>query len=158
MAKIIANPREIEPGKFVAALANQLKSIDEMKAPGWSAYVKTSPSKMRPPENNDWWYTRAASILKQVYKQGIVGVERLKTKYGSRQKRGMAPEKFRKAGGKIIRVILQQAEKAGLIEKIKDTKAKAGRKLTKKGKELLEKVAQDLQTHEISKFRDTKNA
>lgn len=142
MAKIAANPKEVEPREFLLALAAQLKSLNEMKSPDWSAFVKTSPSKMRPPEDEDWWYMRAASIFRQIYIHGTVGVERLKTRYGSRQKRGMAPEKFRKAGGKIIRTILQQAEKAGLIEKVKEKKA--GRRLTRKGKELLEKIAENI--------------
>jgi len=48
------------------------------------------------------------------------------------------PEIFRKGSGKIIRVILQQAEAAGLLEKINEPGKRAGRKLTDKGRELLE--------------------
>ena len=51
----------------------------------------------------------------------------------------MAPDHFRKSSGKIIRLILQQAETAGLVEKAKDKRA--GRQLTLKGKQFLEKVA-----------------
>lgn len=142
MAKSIITPQEIEAGKFIAALAGELKKIDAMKAPKWTDFVKTSPSKMRPPENEDWWYVRAASILRQIYVKGIVGVSKLRTKYGSRKKRGVAPERFRRSGGKIIRTILQQSEKAGLTEKVKEKKA--GRRITKKGKELLEKLASDI--------------
>jgi len=50
----------------------------------------------------------------------------------------MKPPEFRKGGGKIIRTILQQAEKAGLLEKVKEKKS--GRQLTKEGKELLEGI------------------
>ncbi|MBS3073378.1 30S ribosomal protein S19e [Candidatus Pacearchaeota archaeon] len=142
MAKSIIIPQEIDAAKFIAALAEELKKIDDMKAPKWTDFVKTSPSKMRPPENEDWWYVRAASILRQVYIKGVVGVSKLRTKYGSRKKRGVAPEKFKRSGGKIIRTILQQSEKSGLTEKVKEKNA--GRRLTKKGKELLEKLAQNL--------------
>ena len=41
--------------------------------------------------------------------------------------------------GKIIRIILQQAEKAGLVEKGKKGKT-VGRQLTKQGKEFLESL------------------
>ena len=105
--------------------------------------VKSSPSKERPIDDEDFWYKRAASILRQIYRRGFIGVNRLKTKYGSKKNRGFAPERFMKAGGKIIRVILQQADAAGFTEQvkaIKGTKVKPGRKLTDKGKKFLEGV------------------
>jgi len=45
-----------------------------------------------------------------------------------------------RASGKIIRTILQQAEKAGLLEKYKSIKKRSGRRLTLQGKELLEGI------------------
>ena len=130
---------EIPADKYNKLLAEALKKKPEFKMPEWAIYVKTSVSKSRPPENNDWWHTRAASILRQIYLQGVVGVGRLRTKYGSRKNRGMRPEVFRKASGKIIRLILQQSEKAGLLEKVKEG-ARFGRRLTAKGKEFLEGI------------------
>lgn len=122
----------------------RLKQKPEFKQPEWALFVKTGQAKQRPPENGDWWYVRAASILRTLYTQGVVGVERLKSKYGSRKKRGMAPERFRKASGKIIRVIMQQATKAGLVEYIKEKRT--GRKLTKAGKEWLESLASEIKS------------
>jgi len=119
-------------------LANALKEYPEIVAPEWMAYVKTGIAKQRPPVEADFWHKRAASIMRQAYVRGIVGVNRLKTRYGSKKNRGMQPEIFRKGSGKIIRVILQQAEAAGLLEKTDDEAKKAGRKLTEKGKELME--------------------
>ncbi|MEM1536038.1 MAG: 30S ribosomal protein S19e [Candidatus Pacearchaeota archaeon] len=133
---------EIEPMKFILALASELKKMPEFKMPEWAMFVKTGAAKERPPEEKDWWYIRAASILRSVYIKGVVGVSRLRVKYGSRKNRGMRPEKFYKASGKIIRTILQQATKAGLVEHIKGKKT--GRRLTKKGKEFLEKLAEKL--------------
>ncbi|MGB9707836.1 MAG: 30S ribosomal protein S19e [Candidatus Pacearchaeota archaeon] len=133
---------EIPSQKFIIYLAEKLKGMKEFEMPNWAAYVKTGVAKMRPPETDDWWYVRAASILRKVYVKGIVGVERLRNEYGSRKKSGMRPEKFFRAGGKIIRTILQQATKAGLIEHIKEKKV--GRRLTKKGKEYLETIAAEM--------------
>lgn len=142
MAKNNITVHEIHSGKFIAHLAEKLKEMNEFQMPAWASFIKTGSSKMRPPEREDWWYIRAASILRTVYVKGIIGVERLRTKYGSRKKRGMKPEKFHKGSGKIIRVILQQATKAGLIEHIKEKRT--GRRLTKKGKEFLENLAAEL--------------
>jgi len=129
---------EIPADLYNKKLAEALKKNPEFKIPEWAFFVKSSVSKERPPIDEDFWFKRAASILRQLYIHGVVGVGRLRTRYGGRKNRGMKPEEFRKASGKIIRVILQQAEKAGLAEKVKDKKA--GRRLTEKGKEFLESI------------------
>jgi small subunit ribosomal protein S19e len=135
---------EMNPQEYNLKLAAALKSVPEFKEPEWAKFVKSSPSKERPIEDEDFWYKRAASILRQIYKKEIVGVNRLRTRYGSKKNRGMKPERFVKAGGKIIRTILQQADKAGFTETIKDIKTsrekKPGRKLTGKGKAFLEGI------------------
>lgn len=133
------NVRTIEAGKYNAMLAEAIKKSGYFQKPTWVDFVKTSCHKQRPNIDPDFWYKRAASILRQIYIREIIGVERLRTRYGGRLKRGSKPEEFRKAGGKIIRTILQQAEAAGLIEKVK-TKRKSGRKLTEKGKSFMESV------------------
>ncbi len=136
----MADIRAIEAGKYNNYLADALKKVPEFNKPEWIDFVKSSAHKARPIAEPDFWHKRAASILRQIYIRGIVGVGRLRTRYGGRKDRGMQPPEFRKSGGKIIRTILQQAEKASLIEKSKEKKA--GRKLTEKGKSFLEGVAQ----------------
>ena len=121
-------------------LAEILKNMPEFKQPEWSYYVKTGTAKQRPPEDDDFWYKRAASVLRQIYIHRVVGVNRLRTRYGSRKNRGMRPEKFRGGSGKIIRTILQQSEKGGLLEKFNVSGKRAGRILTNKGKELMEEI------------------
>ncbi|MDD5253529.1 MAG: 30S ribosomal protein S19e [Candidatus Nanoarchaeia archaeon] len=125
------------PSEVVNKASLELKK--EIKAPEWSVFVKTGVSRERPPEDPDWWYKRAASILRKIYMHGPIGVSKLKTKYGSKKNRGSKPEKFYKASGKIIRTILQQLEQQKLIE----TTAKGvhkGRIITPKGKSLLDKA------------------
>ena len=138
----IVRPHEIPPRLFIETLASRLKEMSEFKMPEWALFVKTSRSKARMPEKEEWWHIRAASILRTVYVKGVIGVSKLRSKYGSKQKRGVRPEKFAKGGGKIIRTILQQATKAELIEHVKGKKA--GRRLTKKGKEFLEALSTEL--------------
>lgn len=130
--------------KYNELLAEALKKIPEFKQPEWVVYVKSGPAKERPIDIADFWHKRAASILRQIYRKNIVGVNRLRTKYGSRKNRGMKPERFRRSGGKIIRVILQQADAAGFTEIAKKIKGvrerKPGRQLTEKGKKFLEAI------------------
>lgn len=139
--KLKMNPvYEIPANEYNIKLAEILKSLPEFKQPEWSFFVKTGISKDRPPQEDDFWFKRAASILRQIYINKVVGVNRLRTRYGSKKNRGMKPERFKKSSGKIIRVILQQAEGAGILEKHNIPGKRAGRKITDKGKELLEGV------------------
>jgi small subunit ribosomal protein S19e len=130
----------MEANEYNNKLAIALKEIPEFVQPEWSMYVKTGPAKVRPPQEKDFWHKRSAGILRQIYVRKVTGVNRLRTKYGSLKNRGMRPERFRKASGKMIRVILQQAEKAGLIVKFNERGKRAGRILTDKGRELLEGI------------------
>jgi len=122
--------------EVVNKTASKLKTM--LKAPEWSYFVKTGAGKERPPVDNDWWYYRAASVLRKVYLMGPIGVSKLRTKYGSKKNRGHKPERFYKGSGKVIRTVLQQLEEASLIEKSKKGLRK-GRIITNKGKSLLEK-------------------
>jgi small subunit ribosomal protein S19e len=135
---------ELDAQEYNLKLAEALKNIPEFEQPEWAGFVKSSPSKERPIDDEDFWYKRAAGILRQVYKRKFLGVNRLKTRYGSKKNRGYAPERFMKAGGKIIRTILQQSDKAGFTEVFIPAKGvksqKPGRKLTEKGKEFLEGI------------------
>jgi len=131
---------EINPHEYNLKLAEALKKIPEFQSPEWVEFVKSGPSKQRPIDELDFWHKRAASILRQIYKNKTVGTNRLRTKYGSRKNRGSRPEEFRKSGGKIVRTILQQADKAGFTEITKIKGRRAGRKLTEKGIKFLESV------------------
>ena len=135
----MTNVRTVEPGKYNKILAEALKKIPEFKKPEWVDFVKTGTNKIRPTSETDFWHQRAASILRQLYIKGTVGVERLRTRYGGRKNRGMRPAEFVKGGGKIIRVILQQSDLVGFTEKIKETK-RSGRQLTKKGRDFMESL------------------
>lgn len=140
----MSNILSINAQEYNLKLAETLKQIPDFKEPEWAKFVKSSPGKARPIDDADFWYKRTASILRQIYKKKIVGVNRLRTKYGSKKNRGYAPEHFKRAGGKIIRTILQQADKAGFTEIAKVVKGvkerKPGRQLTQKGKDFLEDV------------------
>jgi small subunit ribosomal protein S19e len=130
----------VEQGKLVDAVSEDLKKAPEIKPPSWAGFAKTGAHKERPPVNNDWWYVRAAAILRSVYKLGPVGVQKLRRKYGGKRNKGVASEHFYKGSGSIARKILQQLEKAGLIAQATKGVHK-GRITTGKGQSLLDKAA-----------------
>lgn len=133
----------IEPRILIENVAEKLKSVIDM--PEWAKFVKTGSSKQRPPVNLDWWFVRAASILRTVDNKGPIGVAKLRSKYGGKINNGMAPEHFKKASGKIIRTILQQLENAMLVKQ--DVKeAHKGRVITSEGKKLLFGTSKELKS------------
>jgi small subunit ribosomal protein S19e len=135
---------ELNAQEYNLKLAEALKKVEEFKEPEWVKFVKSGPAKERPIDDEDFWHKRAASVLRNIYKTGSVGVQRLRTKYGSKKNRGFKPEAFKKGSGKIIRIILQQADKAGFTEIQKPVRGvrskKPGRILTDKGKKFLEDI------------------
>ncbi|MFH1376386.1 MAG: 30S ribosomal protein S19e [Candidatus Woesearchaeota archaeon] len=127
---------DIKTDEVIKRTAEKLKKIEEIKAPEWSKFVKTSPARERPPVELDWWYARTASILRKIQLLGPIGTSKLSKKYGGKKNRGHKPEKFFRGSTKIIRTILQQLEKAGLTEQAQKG-AHKGRIATKKGLSLL---------------------
>lgn len=129
---------DVNPSELIEKTAQELKKV--VKQPEWSLFIKTGTAKERPPAKDDWWYQRSAAVLRKIYLKGPIGVSKLKTLFGSRKNRGYKPERFRRAGGKIIRVILQQLEKEGLIQQVQKGVHK-GRVITPKGKSFIDKLA-----------------
>ena len=130
--------RDVPPDVLISKLSEELKEIPEIQPPEWAKYVKLGVHKEFPPENPEWWYVRAASVLRKIYLKGPIGVQRLRLEYGGLRNRGVKPEHFFKGSGSVIRKILQQLEKAELIEKDQGNK---GRKITPKGMNLIDRVA-----------------
>ncbi|MBS3097854.1 30S ribosomal protein S19e [Candidatus Woesearchaeota archaeon] len=131
---------DVDPIEHIEKIAEELKKIEAIKPLPWASYVKTGVHKERPPIRKDWWYIRAASLLRAIYKLGPIGVSKLRTKYGGKKSSGVKTEHFYKGSGSIIRKILQQLEKAELVKK-EAKKVHKGRLITQKGKSLLDKTA-----------------
>lgn len=137
---IMVSARETNPSELVKKTAEELKKV--MLQPQWSLYVKTSAGRERPPEQHDWWFLRAASLLRRIYVDGPVGVSRLQSYYGGLHRRGHKPAHFKKGGGKVIRAILQDLEKLGYIQKA--DKPRWGRKVSPQGQKFLNGIAKTI--------------
>jgi small subunit ribosomal protein S19e len=124
----------VDPKKVIDNLADELKTF--IKQPEWAPYVKTGNHKERPPADKEWFFTRTASILRTIGKQGPIGVAKLRRKYGGRKNSGYKPEHFKKGSGSIIRKAMQQLDKAGITVQAERGVHK-GRILTPKGVAML---------------------
>ena len=130
--------------ELIEKVAEELKKTGKITPPEWAAYVKTGSDRERPPMREDWWYVRAAAILRKVAVRGPIGVSKLRTIYGSRINRGHKKEKHRRTGGNIMRKVLQQLEAAQFVKQDKKSIHK-GRRLAPAGMQLLDKVALTIQ-------------
>ncbi|MEM2221437.1 MAG: 30S ribosomal protein S19e [Ignisphaera sp.] len=133
--------RDVPANIFIEKLAIYLKtSVAPVKPPSWASFTKTGPHKERVPDNPEWWYYRAAAILRKIYlAENPVGLETLRTVFGGLKRRGSAPPHYRKCGGSHIRRILHQLEAAELIEK-----TPMGRRITPKGRAILDGLALEI--------------
>ncbi|MDH7593236.1 MAG: 30S ribosomal protein S19e [Methanomicrobiales archaeon] len=129
---------DIPPALLIRQVGEELKKRHEITPPPWAGFVKTGVHREMEPEQPDWWYIRAASVLRRLYVDGPVGVQRLRSVYGGKRDRGSRPNRFRKGSGAILRKILQQLETAGLAEK---DRSRRGRNVTPAGREFLDNIA-----------------
>ena len=132
-----------DSGILIDKASEELKKVDKIKAPEWAVFAKTGMHKERPPLRADWWHVRTASVLRQIYRYGPIGVSKLRTKYGGKKNRGYKKSHFFKGSGNILRKILQQLEAAGLVKK-GEAGVHKGRVVTAEGKKFLDSIASTL--------------
>lgn len=128
----------------IEALRETLESNDAIEAPEWMAVTKSGADRELPPQQDDFWTRRTASLLRKVAIDGPVGVGALKTEYGGSEQGSnrykVRPNHSADGSGNIIRTALQQLEAAGYVE----TAEGEGRKVTGEGQSLLDETAADV--------------
>jgi small subunit ribosomal protein S19e len=135
---------DVPADALIEAVAERLDEDDDVNEPDWFKFAKTGVGRELPPEQADFWTTRAASLLRKVAVNGPVGVGALRTAYGG-SKQGsnryrVRPDQKTDSSGKIVRVALQQLEAAGYVM----TAEGEGRRVTPAGRALLDEVASDV--------------
>ena len=136
----MTTPHDVPTKDLIDALTKKLQNEKEMVPPEWEKFVRTGVSKENPPTDKNWWYTRCASILRKIYINHTIGIERLRNEYGGKQNRGSKPYKAKGGSGSIVRSALHQLEKAGFVTKIKGK----GRILTPKGRSFLDNTSHEV--------------
>ncbi len=133
--------REVPADALIKRLSEYLKeNVRELRPPSWAPLVKLGAHKEHGPEDPDWWYVRAASILRKLaVSEEPVGLNTFSVIYGGLKRRGSAPPHFRRASRNHVRKILQQLERAGLI-----ARTPRGRVLTSRGWSLLDSIAYEV--------------
>ncbi len=128
---------DVKASDLVNAAASKLK--DMIKKPEYLNYVKSGADKERPPVDPNFWYIRNASILRQIYLNGPIGISKLRTRYGGRREHVIHAHHHRKAGGSIISDSFKGLEEIKFIKKTNE-----GRVITPAGKSFLDKVSTEI--------------
>ena len=134
--------RDVNPNDLNALVAEELKKT-EIKPPAVASFVKSGVNTEHPPTQKDFWYLRSSAILRKLYLSPTpIGVEKLRTAFGSRKRRGHKKAHRYKSGGKFIRLMLQQLEQEGLVKKVE--KPRKGRIIAPKAQKLLDSLAKQV--------------
>ena len=128
---------DVDANKLIGKTAEKLKEM-KLDKPAFVGLVKSGAHAARPPQTDDFWYLRCASILRQLYVNGTVGVQRLRRHYGGKKRRGVRPARHAPSGGSTIRKAMQELEKAGFLAREKNA-----RTLSAKGRKLLDGAAKE---------------
>jgi small subunit ribosomal protein S19e len=130
---------DVPPEELIKKLTEKLKNSGKVVPPEWAKFVKTGTHTERAPVQDDWWYTRSASVMRKIYIRGPIGIETLASEYGGLRRRGAAPAHPRKGSRAILRKILQQLEGLGYV-----AKTKRGRVLTPEGRKVIDALAHQI--------------
>ncbi len=139
---------DVPASALLPRVAAELKGRQLVQPPHWAAYVKTGVSRQQAPSQPDWWYLRSASVLRKIFLEGTTGVQRLSAAYGGRRDRGSAPYHARSGSRAVLREIVQQLERSGLVKAHKNL----GRRVSPEGRKLLDGAARAALT-ELAKSR-----
>ena len=136
---------EVPADQLLKRLTDQLRRQPQVSPPQWAMFAKTGAHADRPPQDRDWWYLRAASVLRKLYLHPPLSLNDLKSEYGGTRDLGHRPRHHHGGGGSSVRKILKQLEEAGLVAK----KGREGRILTPKGMSLLDKISSQIFTEQV---------
>eukprot|EP01083_Nonionella_stella_P024061 66564_1 len=129
--------KDVPAVPFIKTYAEHLKKSAKIVPPEWADICKTATHKELPPQDPDWFYTRAASLARKVYIRGQIGVGALAKVYGSRSRKGDGRKHFRKGARGLNRNIMIQLEKAKILKKGNN----GGRRMTNSGQRELDTIA-----------------
>lgn len=131
---------DVPAGQLVDMLTTKLMEIDSVKPADWTRFAKAGRHTEKAPVNPHWWHTRVASVLRKVYIMGPVGTSRLSAEFGGAADRGSKPNRAVKGSGSATRTALQQLERAGLVQNLRNR----GRVVSSKGRSLVDDAAYEV--------------
>lgn len=129
---------DVEVSALIKRAAERLKDAKVAK-PKYIDFVKSGPSRERLPSSRDFWYVRCASLLRQVYLNGPIGISKMRTRYGTSKGHTVHRHHHVRTGGSMIKDAFDVLEKMNYVKKTKE-----GRVITPQGRSFLDKISSEL--------------
>merc|ERR1712072_1612771 len=128
--------KDVDPQTFVVAFAAHLKK-SKLKVPEFVTIVKTSKAHELGPTDPDWYYVRAASVVRHVYLRPNVGVGAVRKIYGGTKRNGTRPNHFCLSSSNVARKVMQSLEGINLVTK----DVNGGRTIAPTGRRDMDRIA-----------------
>eukprot|EP00759_Apiculatamorpha_spiralis_P007309 PhF_6_TR14306/c0_g1_i1/m.22975/K02966/RP-S19e, RPS19; small subunit ribosomal protein S19e len=128
--------KDVDADQWIKGFAAHLKQQGQLDVPEFVDFAKTGISRVLSPQNPDWYYVKAAAVLRRVYLRpftGIGGLRRVFAKTWGRSR----PQHLVLAAGGVTRKVLQSLEKLNLLTKSED----GGRVITKSARRDCDRIA-----------------
>merc|ERR1711890_12494 len=132
--------KDVNQTRFVKVLAAFFKKSGKVKVPELVDLWKTATFKTLAPTDDDWFYTRLASMARHLYIRNPAGVNAITRIYGGRKRNGPKPSHYCTGSPGLARRALQTLEKLKLVEKDPN----GGRRLTSQGQRDLDRIANQI--------------
>ncbi|TNJ26500.1 Ribosomal protein S19e [Giardia muris] len=138
----VTSVMRVPADRFIAAFAAHLKNEGTIKVPNFANFVKTGCSRKNAPACADWFYIKAASVMRHFYVSGTtpLGVSTLAGKYSHPASGRSTPHHTRDASRKVIRSIVQQFAGQNLLL----TRDGEARHISPNGRKMVEEFANSL--------------
>ncbi|XP_001358783.2 40S ribosomal protein S19b [Drosophila pseudoobscura] len=132
--------KDVDQHVLTKVLSAFLKKSGKITVPEKADYIKTGKFKETAPTEQDWFYTRCASIMRHLYFRSPAGVAAFTKVYSGRKRKGVQPSKYCRSSDGCIRMAFHALETARMIEKHPE----GGRKLTPAGQRDMDRLANQI--------------
>ncbi|AAT42788.1 30S ribosomal protein S19e [Picrophilus oshimae] len=140
--------KKVPADLLINDVASKLKSMN-IEQPEWVSYLKDGMGKQKSWDQEDWYYTRLASMMRKLYLYGNLGIMHMSEEYGGKVDRGT--KRYHPAAGSryIVRQLFKKLEELGLVKK-----EKTGRVLSPQGRSMLDKSAAEVLKKLVEKNKE----
>ena len=126
----MTHPFDVPASALLPRVAAELKTRQLVNPPAWAAFVKTGVSRQQAPTQTGLVVPPQCLGAPEDLPEGTrPASQRLSAEYGGRKDRGSAPYHARSGSRSILREIVQQLEKSGLLK----TNKNRGRQVSPQG-------------------------
>lgn len=98
----------VKANALIEAIKDTLKNKTEIVQPKDNDLIKTSHGKQFSPEDQYWFFTRMASIVRTAMCKGTVSLKGLERKYACRKNVGVKPSRYAKGSDFVIESAIEQ--------------------------------------------------